>query len=119
MNSRKFSVCLMFAVTLLILTQHRTNAQGPIALIRSILQNNLVGAPVVHKVSEWDFDPEISQKRRAQFYELHGYRADKLIERLGLGIDGHAEERLQQQRARDAGQLNGVIYRSDKYASLH
>lgn len=99
---------MMFAVTLLIITQHRTNAQGPIGIIRSILQNNIVGAPVVHKVSEWDFDPEISQKRRSQFYELHGYRADKLIERLGLGIDGHAEERLQQQRARDAGLLNGI-----------
>lgn len=51
--------------------------------------------------------------------QLHGYRGDKLIERLGLGIDGHAEERLQQQRARDAGKLNGVIYQSGNYAHLY
>ncbi|KAJ6644105.1 hypothetical protein Bhyg_09071 [Pseudolycoriella hygida] len=110
MVSRNMSACLMFAVTLLILKQQQANAQGPIAIVRSILQNNVVGAPVVHKVTQWDFDPEVSQKRRAQFYELHGYRAEKLIERLGLGIDGHAEERLQQQRARDAGKLGGQMY---------
>lgn len=65
-----FLTLIQLAVVLLIITQHRTNAQGPIAIVRSILQNNIVGAPVVHKVTEWDFDPEISQKRRAQFYEV-------------------------------------------------
>lgn len=65
-----FFVLLKFAVIFLIVTQHQTNAQGPIGLIRSILQNNIVGAPVVHKVTQWDFDPEVSQKRRTQFYEV-------------------------------------------------
>lgn len=53
------------------------------------------------------------------FAQLHGYRGEKLIERLGLGIDGHAAERLAQQRARDNGKLGGVIYQRSKYVHLH
>lgn len=47
------------------------NADGPVGFVRNLLQNNLVGAPVVHKHSEWDFDPEVSMKRRKQFYEVY------------------------------------------------
>lgn len=39
---------------------------------------------------------------------MNGFRGERLIERLGLGVDGHAAERLAQQRARDAGKLGGV-----------
>lgn len=39
-------------------------------IIRNLLQNNVVGSPVVHKTTEWEFDPEVSLKRRDQFYEV-------------------------------------------------
>lgn len=46
------------------------HADGPFTIIRNLLQNNLVGAPVIHKVSTWDFDPDVSLKRREQFQEV-------------------------------------------------
>ncbi|XP_011196315.1 uncharacterized protein LOC105221224 [Zeugodacus cucurbitae] len=76
-------------------------------LITETLQNNVAGEPITHVRTEWDFDPEVSQKRRALFYETHGYRAAKFIERIGLGLDGHEEERRAEQQARDVGRLNG------------
>lgn len=47
------------------------NADGPVGFIRNLLQNNLVGSPIVHKQSEWEFDPDVSIKRRQQFYEVN------------------------------------------------
>lgn len=41
---------------------------------------------------------------------MNGFRGEKYIERVGLGIDGHEEERREQQKARDYGRLQGVIY---------
>lgn len=35
------------------------------------------------------------------------------MERIGLGIDGKQEERREQQRIRDQGRLNGVIYQDE------
>lgn len=40
--------------------------------------------------------------------KVNGFRGEKLIERLGLGVDGYAADRLAQQQARDAGKLGGV-----------
>lgn len=48
----------------------QVNADGPFQIIRNLLQNNLVGAPVIHKITTWDFDPEVSVKRREQFQEV-------------------------------------------------
>ncbi|XP_036332324.1 uncharacterized protein LOC118743666 [Rhagoletis pomonella] len=78
-----------------------------VRLITETLQNNVAGEPITHVRTDWDFDPEISQKRRALFYETNGYRAAKFIERLGLGLDGQEEERRAEQQARDVGRLNG------------
>ncbi|KAI8127211.1 hypothetical protein FF38_13962 [Lucilia cuprina] len=76
-------------------------------LITETLQNNVAGEPITHKRTEWDFDPEISQKRRSLFYETHGFRGAKFIERIGVGQDGHEEERRTEQQLRDIGRLNG------------
>lgn len=43
-------------------------------------------------------------------HQVNGYRGEKYMERIGLGIDGRQEERREQQMARDYGRLNGVIY---------
>lgn len=40
------------------------------SLIRDLLQWNVAGIPAYHQVTEWEFDPDISQKRREQFYEV-------------------------------------------------
>ncbi|XP_012157810.1 uncharacterized protein LOC101456629 [Ceratitis capitata] len=78
-----------------------------VRLLTETLQNNVAGEPITHVRTEWDFDPEVSQKRRVLFYETHGYRAAKFIERIGLGLDGREEERRAAQQVRDIGRLNG------------
>uniref|UniRef100_A0A336M8W0 CSON012080 protein n=2 Tax=Culicoides sonorensis TaxID=179676 RepID=A0A336M8W0_CULSO len=78
--------------------------------IKDVLQYNVAGIPLTHEKMEVEFDPEVSKKRRELYYELHGYRGEKLIERLGLGIDGNHKERLVQQQARDNGKLGGLAY---------
>lgn len=45
--------------------------------------------------------------------QSHGYLGEKYIERVGLGIDGREEERREQQRTRDHGRLQGVIYQPE------
>jgi hypothetical protein len=39
-------------------------------IIRTLVQWNVAGIPLVHKKVEYDFDPDVSQKRREQFYEV-------------------------------------------------
>lgn len=46
-------------------------------------------------------------------HQTHGFRGEKYIEKVGLGIDGHEEERREQQRIRDQGRLQGVIYEKE------
>lgn len=43
---------------------------GVYSIIRDLLQWNVAGIPAFHKVTEWEFDPEVSQKRRDQFYDV-------------------------------------------------
>lgn len=83
-------------------------APDPIGPLRGFIQTNIVGLPVLHKQQAWYFDPNVALRRRKQFIELNGDKGEKLIERLGLGIDGYAEERLVKQRARDEGHLGGL-----------
>jgi hypothetical protein len=40
------------------------------SIVRELLQWNVAGIPAYHQVTEWDFDPDVSQKRREQFYEV-------------------------------------------------
>lgn len=84
--------------------------EGPVKIIQNLIQNNLLGAPVVHQITKWDFDPEVAIKRREVFQHVNGFRGEKLIERMGIGIDGNHNERLEKQRARDEGLLGGTIH---------
>uniref|UniRef100_A0A0K8UBZ5 Uncharacterized protein n=1 Tax=Bactrocera latifrons TaxID=174628 RepID=A0A0K8UBZ5_BACLA len=100
--------CKYVLVTLLIVLTILSQSEASVVrLLTETLQNNVAGEPITHVRTEWDFDSEVSQKRRALFYETHGYRAAKFIERIGLGLDGHEEERRAEQRARDVGRING------------
>lgn len=85
-------------------------ADGPVTIITNLIQNNLVGAPVVHEITQWDFDPEVAVKRRELFQQANGFRGEKLIERIGLGVDGLHNVRLAVQRERDDGLLGGTIH---------
>lgn len=87
------------------------NATGPIEILRTLIQDNLAGPTVIHQQTEWDFDPDVAVKRRELFEQVHGYRAEKLIERLGLGVDGNHDARLAEQQARDVGLLGGTIFK--------
>jgi hypothetical protein len=44
---------------------------GVYSLIRDLLQWNVAGTPTFHRVVNYEFDPEISQKRRELFYEVN------------------------------------------------
>lgn len=100
---------------------------GVFSIIRDLLQWNVVGIPDFHRVSEWDFDPDVAQKRREQFYEVselncessqkithsmwfqvHGFRAAKYLERIGEGIDGRHRQRQYENAVRDNGRLQGL-----------
>lgn len=48
-------------------------AVGPFALIRSLLQNNIVGAPVIHRVTMYDFDPDVAERRQQQYFEVRAF----------------------------------------------
>lgn len=85
--------------------------EGPVTIIRNLIQNNLVGAPVAHEITEWDFDPDVAVKRRELYEQANGYRGEKLIERIGLGFDGLHRERLAIQQERDIGLLGGTIHK--------
>lgn len=69
-----------------------------------------MGHPVIHDRKIWIFDPDVSLKRRKTFINLHGDKGEKLIERLGLGIDGRDEERLIVQSQKDEGHLGGLNF---------
>lgn len=91
------------------------NAAGPIEILQSLIQNNVIGPPAVHQQTHWNFDPEVTVRRREAFEREHGFRGEQLVERLGLGVDGNQDARLTQQRARDEGLLGGTIieFKSD------
>lgn len=43
---------------------------GVYSIIRELLQWNVAGTPVFHQNVDYEFDPEVSQKRRETFYEV-------------------------------------------------
>lgn len=85
-------------------------ADGPITIVKNLIQGNLAGIPIIHEITVWDFDPEVAVKRRELFERANGFRGERLIERMGLGIDGLHDIRLAQQQARDEGLLGGTIH---------
>ncbi|XP_045507063.1 uncharacterized protein LOC123703185 isoform X3 [Colias croceus] len=95
----------IFVALLCVLFYRHSLAAGPIG---TFIQTNAIGFPVLHEHQTWIFDPDVGLRRRREFIELNGDKGEKLIERLGLGIDGYSEERLRQQRLRDQGHLGGL-----------
>ncbi|CAH2057824.1 unnamed protein product, partial [Iphiclides podalirius] len=87
---------------------YRHAASEEVGPIGAFIRTNLVGHPVIHEEQRWVFDPDVALRRRKQFIELNGDKGERLIERLGLGIDGYDEERQQMQRERDEGHLGGL-----------
>ena len=43
---------------------------GVFSTIRDLLQWNVAGTPTFHRSVDWEFDPEVSQKRRELFYDV-------------------------------------------------
>ncbi|KAF5280396.1 hypothetical protein FQR65_LT03205 [Abscondita terminalis] len=93
---------LSFVLMLLVFTQQRSCF---VRIIKDFLQYNVAGAPVLHKEEEYDFDPDVGPRRARLYQEVNGIYGEKAIERLGLGIDGYDQERLNHQRIRDNGHL--------------
>ncbi|XP_070507291.1 uncharacterized protein [Chironomus tepperi] len=102
------SIRNVFLVSMLVIIGHHQCECGVFSLVRDILQWNVAGLPLIHQKTEWDFDPEVAKLRREQYYELHGFRAAKYLERIGQGIDGRHREREHEQAIRDDGHLQGL-----------
>jgi len=47
---------------------------GTVNFVKQLIQNNVVGAPVLHKEQNWEFDPDVGVRRS---------RSSK----LGAGVD--------------------------------
>ncbi|VVC42066.1 Hypothetical protein CINCED_3A012723 [Cinara cedri] len=67
----------------------------------SLIQNNALGRPDYYKTQSWPFDPDVSARRAPEFIALHGNKSEKLIERIGLGVNGRQYEHREQQLVRD------------------
>lgn len=74
-----------------------------VSLIATLIQDNVAGNPLIYKNQQWPFHPDEGTKRNPEFEALHGHRSYNLVERLGLGNDGHQAERKYQQTIRDLG----------------
>lgn len=110
LSLQNIDIDIIFQLSLCIfaLFYRQVSSQDSVGPIGDFIRANVVGRPVIHDRKQWIFDPDVSQKRRKTFRELHGDLGEKLIERLGLGIDGRDEERLTAQRQRDEGHLGGL-----------
>lgn len=58
---------------MLVVTACRQCECGVYSLIRELLQYNVAGLPSFHQTTEYEFDPEVSQKRRERFYEVNKF----------------------------------------------
>ena len=67
----------------------------------NVLLESLVGTPTLHEKINLKFDPDEAKRLNGDYEAEHGHHSEILIEKLGLGIDGHRKERLQKQRLRD------------------
>lgn len=85
------------------LALHVQNSHAVVKLIATVIRDNVNGNPIIHQTQQWPFHPEDGLKRNPEFEALHGHRAYYLIERLGLGQDGHQAERKYEQMIRDLG----------------
>lgn len=57
-------------VILAVLNKHQCEGGIVQELLRTVIQGGLAGYPIVHEEQNYEFDPEISQKRRSLFYEV-------------------------------------------------
>lgn len=94
------SQCVAAASLLLTLHQTSTGVLVQAGLI-GIVQNNVLGSAEFHRQQSWPFDPDAGGRRAAEFIALHGDKSERLIERVGLGLDGRQDERREQQTVRD------------------
>jgi len=69
--------------------------------IIGLIQNNVLGTADFHRQQSWPFDPNVGGRRAREFIGLHGDKSERLIERIGLGINGRQDERREQQAVRD------------------
>lgn len=67
----QFSGQVLVITSLVILTKHQCEAGVVQELLRTVVQGGLAGFPIVHQEQTFDFDPEISQKRRSLYYEVN------------------------------------------------
>ena len=61
---------MQFTFLFLLLVQIENGEPFIYRLITETLQNNVAGEPITHERTNWDFDPDVSQKRRSLFYEV-------------------------------------------------
>ncbi|CAH2230292.1 uncharacterized protein LOC120625472 [Pararge aegeria] len=101
---------IFLSLSVLCYRQLESAEHVPAGPIGQFIQTNLIGFPLLHESQKWVFDPDVALKRRKDFIAVNGDKAEKLIEKLGLGLDDRREDRLKRQRARDEGHVGGLTW---------
>lgn len=55
-------------------------------LLINFLQSTIAGLPNTHEETEWNFDPEVGKQRRIDYEAVNGFRGEKAIAKLSMGI---------------------------------
>ncbi|XKL64462.1 hypothetical protein PGB90_004548 [Kerria lacca] len=95
------SFCSQTTLVVCVLCMRKTDAV--IKILTTLIRDNVAGHPIIHQNQHWLFQPEEGSKNNPVFEAVNGHRSYYLIEKLGLGMDGHQEERKYQQMIRDLG----------------
>ncbi|XP_033323335.1 uncharacterized protein LOC117218798 [Megalopta genalis] len=59
---------------------------GVLTFLTDFIQQNLVGTPVIHEKTEWDFDPEVGKQRRIRYEQENGRYGEIAIAKNGMGV---------------------------------
>ncbi|XP_033209236.1 uncharacterized protein LOC117168026 [Belonocnema kinseyi] len=89
---------LTYILVTCLLLQHTEVLALPIwNLVHDVIQWNLVGIPIIHQKTNWNFDPRLGEYRRGKYVQENGDLGKDLIKRLGQGVDVTPPIRLSKQ----------------------
>ncbi|XP_078042485.1 uncharacterized protein LOC144472913 [Augochlora pura] len=82
------NLMILASVVLVFYTETCLSAPHPgiVTFVRDLIQQNVVGIPVIHEKTEWDFDPEVGKQRQARYEQENGRYGEIAIAKIGMGI---------------------------------
>ncbi|XP_043590079.1 uncharacterized protein LOC122571011 [Bombus pyrosoma] len=56
------------------------------SFIHDLVQYNVAGIPLIHKKTQWNFDPEDGKQRRIRYEKENGRHGEIAIAKVGMGV---------------------------------